>query len=156
MKLKNQGKIGKIVSLILLFSWLLLIFYLSNQKGDSSLKSSNFIIDLLNNLFKEFNFNIKSIKYISFIIRKLAHMVLYFVLYLLTFYTMYQFNLKKRKVLSFIFCFLYAISDEFHQLFIINRSGMVIDVFIDMLGSLLAYLVFYIKTKISFRKSCKL
>lgn len=156
MKLKNQGKIGKIVSLILLFSWLLLIFYLSNQKGDSSLKSSNFIIDLLNNLFKEFNFNIKSIKYISFIIRKLAHMFLYFVLYLLTFYTMYQFNFKKRKVLSFIFCLLYAISDEFHQLFIINRSGMVIDVFIDMLGSLLAYLVFYIKTKISFRKSCKL
>lgn len=157
MKLKNQGKFLKIISLILLISWLSLIFYFSNQKGSISESSSNFVIDLLNTIFKNFNLDIKSIESISFIVRKSAHMFLYFVLYFLTFYTMYQFNIRKRKILSFLFCLFYAISDEFHQLFIPNRSFMIRDIFIDMLGSSFAYLILFIKNKLNGSiNSCKL
>lgn len=157
MRLRNQSKIGKIISLFLLIGWLSLIFYFSSQKGSVSENSSNFVIEILNTIFKIFNINIKNIESISFIIRKLAHVFLYFVLYLLSFYTMYQFNIKKRKDLSILFCLLYAISDEFHQLFIPNRSCRLFDVFIDMLGTSLAYLTLFIKNKLNGKiKSCKI
>ena len=157
MRLKNQDKFGKIISLILLIVWLSLIFYFSNQNGSVSENSSNFVINLLNIVFKNFNLDIKSIESISFIIRKLAHMFLYFVLYLLFYYTMYQFNIKKRKNLSLVFCLFYAISDEFHQLFIPNRSFQIFDIFIDMLGTFFSYLTLFIKNRLnSKRKSCKL
>ena len=150
MKLRNQDKLHKIISIILLFSWLILIFYFSNQKGIFSEANSNFVIDLLNSFFKNFNSNIdiKSLEYISFIVRKSAHMFLYLVLYFLMFYTMYQFNIEKRKVLSLLFCLFYAISDEIHQLFIPNRSFMVIDILIDMMGTSFAYLILFIKNKL--------
>jgi len=156
-RLKNQDRFGKLISLILLISWLSLIFYFSNQKGSLSETNSDFVIEILNNIFKSFNIDIKSIESISFIIRKLAHMFLYFVLYLLFYYTMYQFNIKKRKCLSFIFCLFYAICDEFHQLFIPNRSFQIFDIFIDMLGVSLSYLTLFVKNKLNEkRKSCKL
>ena len=110
MKLKNQDKFNKIISLILLIMWLLLIFYFSNQQGSVSENSSNTIINLLDKIFKLFNQNIDitSLNYIAFLVRKSAHMFLYFILYLLTYYAMYAFNIKKRIYLSLIFCFLYA------------------------------------------------
>lgn len=143
MKIKNQDKLNKIISIILLISWVLLIFYFSNQKGSISEENSNFIINILNSFIK-----INNIKNISYIIRKLAHIFLYFILYYLTYYVLYQFNINKRKIISFIFCILFAISDEFHQLFIINRSGSLIDVFIDTIGSYLAYFLLVLKSKL--------
>lgn len=143
MKIKNQDKLNKIISIILLISWILLIFYFSNQKGSLSEKNSNFVINILNSFI-----NINNIKNISYIIRKLAHIFLYFILYYLTYYVLYQFNINKRKIFSFIFCILFAISDEFHQLFIINRSGSLIDIFIDTIGSYLAYFLLILKSKL--------
>lgn len=159
MKLRSQGKLGKIISIILLISWLALIFYFSNQKGSTSLSSSNYVIDLLDRFFSFFNANldIKSLESISFLVRKSAHMFLYFILYFLTYYTMYQFDIKKRKYLSLLVCFFYAVSDEVHQLFIPKRSFGLIDILIDTSGAILASLIIILKSKLNERvKSCKL
>lgn len=154
MKLQKQDKINKIISIVLLVLWCLLIFYFSNQKGSTSLGSSNQVIEFINLILKKFNSNsdITSFKYISFVVRKLAHIFLYFILYFLAYYTAFQFNIKKRKFLSLLFCFLYAVSDEFHQLFIPNRSFGFTDILIDTLGSLLASFLIQIKQVI---KTCK-
>lgn len=142
MKLKNQDKVNKIISLIFLIMWLLLIFYFSNQKGSVSENSSNQVINLLDNFFKLFNKNvdITNLNYIVYLVRKSAHMFLYFILYLLTYYSMYEFKIKKRIYLSLLFCFLYAISDEIHQLFIPRRSFQITDILIDTIGASLAFI----------------
>lgn len=158
MKQVNQDKLKKIISIILVLLWMILIFYFSNQEGSTSLNSSNSIINLLNNLFQKINININlnDIDIVSFFVRKSAHMFLYFMLYLWIYYAMYEWNLKKRNWLSLIFCFIYAISDEFHQLFVPNRSFQLTDILIDTLGSSLAYLIIFFKSKFKSLKSCKL
>lgn len=142
MRLRKQDKFNKILSIILVVLWCLLIFYLSNQKGSISEASSDSLVEFLNNIGINF-------PYMSLIIRKIAHMILYFVLYFLVYYLMFQFNIKKREYLSLLFCFLYSVSDEVHQLFIINRSGEVKDIIIDTISSSLAFIVLKIKS------SCK-
>jgi len=151
---KNQDKIKKIISIVLVILWCLLIFYFSNQKGSLSQENSDSIINLLNSFFKFFNANIDitNLEYISFIVRKSAHLFLYFVLYFLVYHTFYQFDIKKKYYLSLLFCFIYAVSDEIHQIFVPNRSFGPIDILIDTTGSYLASLVISI---ISFIKTCK-
>ena len=141
VKIKN---LNKIISIILLIIWCLLIFYFSNQNGNISENSSNFIIDLLNKIFP----NIKNINYISFIIRKIAHMFLYFVLYLFSYYVCCSYKIKRKYFCSFLFCLVYAISDEIHQLFIIDRSFRIYDMVIDMIGSGICLIILKIFKKV--------
>lgn len=142
MKLRKQDKFNKILSIILVVLWCLLIFYLSNQKGSISQNNSDSLVEFLNRIGINF-------PNMAFIIRKLAHMTLYFILYFLVYYLMYQFNIKRRKYLSLLFCFLYSVSDEVHQLFVVNRSGEVRDILIDTISSFGASLL------IKLKKSCK-
>ena len=53
-------------------------------------------------------------------------------------------NVKHIYFISFIICFLYASSDEFHQLFVPGRSGQVTDIFIDMIGVVLGLLLVFL------------
>lgn len=54
--------------------------------------------------------------------------------------------------LAFAYCFLYACSDEIHQLFVPGRSGKFTDVLIDSAGALLAVLVcFFIRAHIDYK-----
>ena len=41
---------------------------------------------------------------------------------------------RNRKMKALLFATLYACSDEIHQLFVVGRSGALIDVFVDMIG----------------------
>ena len=62
---------------------------------------------------------------------------------------LFTFNMKMywRMSLSLLFCFLYACSDEFHQLFIPGRSGQFIDILIDTSGALIMLLIIYLWQK---------
>ena len=152
MKVKNHDKVFKVLSVVLLVFWLLLIFYFSNQKGSVSESKSDFIIKILNDFFNflSLNIDLNHLKNISFIIRKLAHLFLYFVLYFLIYFVGVVFNFKKQKLFLF-FCFLYAISDEIHQSFIKARSADIRDVLIDTLGSFLALVCLNLILKIKER-----
>lgn len=56
-------------------------------------------------------------------------------------------NLKKYLIiLSFLF-FLYACTDEMHQLFVIGRTSSFIDVLIDTSGSFTGIMIIYILGK---------
>ena len=88
----------------------------------------------------------------DFILRKTAHISEYFVLSFLVFNALSQHYIKKNKVLfySFLFSFIYAVSDEYHQTFISERNGNFYDVLIDSIGILLfilTYKLFHSKKK---------
>ena len=139
----KRESLGKIISIILLLLWCSLIFYFSNQVGEVSEESSSHVLSFINSILNIFSKDIdlnNSLIAIT-IVRKCAHMFLYFILYILCFNFSKKFNIKNKVMFCFIFCFLYATSDEIHQLFIFERSFGIIDILIDLSGSCIAYLL---------------
>lgn len=127
-------KYKKITAWVLFAFWLILIFYFSNQPGSvSSDLSNNVLKTILNNLAVS-NFNV-----LAGILRKLAHFTEYFILSILTLNLLKQYyEIEAREfMLVMLFCFFYACTDEFHQLFILNRGSSFLDVLLDYTGSLL-------------------
>lgn len=145
----------KVVKICFLVLWMALIFSFSNQKDvDSSKVSDGFIDRTVVKIYKIFNENITKekeneiIEKYTYPIRKLAHYTLYFILGILSFLVVKDYSINKKLIIySLLICFLYACSDEFHQLFIIGRSARVLDVMIDTFGSLCGISVFYIFNK---------
>ena len=119
--------------LILTILWMIFIFVMSQTPGNDSSKQSNFIVDIITR------------DTLSFIVRKCAHMTEYAILAFLIYKTIV--HIEKSLVKSFIFTFLYACTDEFHQLFIAGRAGQFRDVCIDSTGALIMILIIYIINK---------
>ena len=127
-------KYKKVIAWLLFVSWLILIFYFSNQPGSiSSDLSNNVLKTILNNLA------ISNFTVLAGILRKLAHFSEYFILSFLTLNLVKQYKVVSPYdfVIVMFFCFFYASSDEFHQLFIENRMAYFLDVLLDYSGSLL-------------------
>lgn len=145
----------KVVKICFLVLWMALIFSFSNQKDvDSSKVSDGFIDRTVVKIYKIFNENITKekeneiIEKYTYPIRKLAHYTLYFILGILSFLVVKDYSINKKLIIySLLICFLYACSDEFHQLFIIGRSARVLDVIIDTFGSFCSISIFYIFNK---------
>ncbi len=77
----------------------------------------------------------------DFYIRKAAHIGEYFILSFLYYYALTksaQISRARRLVFTIFLAVIYAITDEFHQSFVFDRTGKIIDVFIDSFGVLLA------------------
>ena len=131
---------SKILKLIILILWMGIIFYFSNQPNSGQVTHD--IIEETITTVKTETF----IDIINFIIRKSAHLIEYFILTILfvSLYKEYANNKNKIIIISIISCFLYACTDEIHQLFIIGRTGQFIDVLIDTIGGLLFIIPYYI------------
>lgn len=118
------------------------IFFFSSQDGEESTRVSNTVttkvIDTYTSLKKE---NISAsrknemIKNMSFYIRKLAHFVMYFILGLLVYLFVSTYDFKYPFVISLFCVFLFASSDEAHQLCSFGRSAQITDVLLDTLGA---------------------
>lgn len=80
---------------------------------------------------------------ITFIVRKSAHFIIYASLGFFTAIHFGYYRLKKYKqfLVSLLICFLYAASDEFHQLFVNGRSGQFSDVMLDTAGSFIGIII---------------
>lgn len=124
---------------MLVFIWMGVIFWFSSQEGSiSHQKSLNISVlvektieyvigkDLINNSNRDT---------FEFIIRKIAHMTEYFILTLLLYNALK--NNKRVFLYSFIIAFLYAVTDETHQIFVQGRGPSPVDVGIDSIGSLI-------------------
>ena len=153
---ENMKRRNIVLKLLLLFIWLTFIFFMSNQNGSQSNELTNSIIY---NFFKLFNLSDSTIEILIsnlfFIIRKLAHFTEYFILGILFMNLFKEFNIvsKKKLIYCCLLCLLYAISDEFHQLFIGSRNGSIIDVLIDFIGSISGVLIYkLVQTKITLSK----
>jgi VanZ family protein len=144
-------KTKEIILLILIFAWMGVIFLFSNQTSDISEEKSDKVSEVLINIGqkitkKEIKPNRKKelIKSMRFYVRKTAHFTIYLILGLLIYDVCLLFNIKRSFIFSIVFCFIYACSDEFHQLFISGRTGQMRDVIIDFLGAVFGCFIFYL------------
>ena len=79
----------------------------------------------------------------DFFVKKLAHIIEYFILGLLIFFSLkntFTFARSRLLFLTVILTVLYALTDEWHQTFVPGREGRLRDVFFDSTGALLAVL----------------
>ncbi len=140
--------IRKIIKLMLILACMGSIFSLSSDTADASSQKSHFVIVRVTESFLGRSLSSKEEKYYTKhfvkIVRKSAHFSLYFILGLLVLsFCMEYMELSWRSmILSLFVVFLYACSDEVHQLFIAGRSGEVLDVFIDTCGGFFSVIVY--------------
>ncbi len=129
--------------------WMSIIFMFSNQNSKVSTGSSNsFIRRTIIAVYKIFNSNASEeelniiVDKLDVPIRKIGHLMEYFILGVLVFFTFRAYNINYF-YLSLLVCFVYACSDEIHQLFVPGRSGNVIDVLVDTFGSFCAIILLF-------------
>ena len=117
---------------------------LSNDNGIQSSGKSDGIA-----YFIASKINIINTDDLIFIIRKMAHITEYLILGILLFNVLKDYNIINTKlvIITIMFCFTYAISDEVHQLFIQSRSGKFSDVLIDTIGSSIGSFIYYLIMK---------
>ena len=77
------------------------------------------------------------------LVRKSAHFLIFLSLGVCCLAALSTYNIKGKTAfsLSLSLCFLYASSDELHQLFVEGRSGQISDVILDTAGSLTGIIV---------------
>lgn len=108
-----------------------LIYYFSSCNADVSALQSNIIVEFINNY----------VPVNSFIVRKLAHFSLYFILSIAIYLAGYCIKFTHPEVFTFLVVTLYAISDEIHQEFIPGRSCEIRDIIIDVCGCICALII---------------
>lgn len=114
---------------------------MSHTSAAESSGQSGLITNFLSNIL-----NIQNTEVLEVIIRKLAHLLEYIVLGILFINCLKDYNINKYLLISICLSFLYACSDEIHQLFIPGRSGNVIDVIIDTIGAVIGIFTYkYLK-----------
>lgn len=145
--------VKKTIKLLLVLLTMITIFCLSNDNGDKSTEKSDSIIiiiseKVLNKKLTEKEKQEIIDKYVV-VVRKFAHFTLYFLLGLFFISFLYEFDINNKKLIlsTIIFVFIYACSDELHQLFIHGRSGEILDILIDTLGGITSTFI-YLKLKI--------
>lgn len=129
---------------------MVLIFCFSSQNGDLSSSNNYFVIELLNKLGIDL-VRLLGSDFANFIIRKIAHVTEYFILFILFYNAFYKGRFKRSIIYSSILTVLYASSDEMHQMFVPGRGPMVRDVMIDTIGVAIGIIIILIIRK-PFRK----
>jgi VanZ family protein len=119
---------------ILIVLWWGLIFVMSSKNADESSNQSLFVADLLNRWLRQL-FGPHAFAVSEDVVRKTAHFFEYLVLGFLLFMGFLDRSRPGRVMLSvFIAGFLFAVSDEIHQLFVPGRTMRPFDVLVDIAG----------------------
>jgi len=142
---------GRVISWASLIIWLLLIFSFSQQPAsESKLLSSNVTKSVVETVEKVSPDKKLDVDKVHHTLRKNAHFFLYFVLGVLVVIA-FRNIMRSRGLLvggSFLFCFVYACTDEIHQLFVPGRGAQVSDVLLDSAGAGLGIAIFVIFRRI--------
>lgn len=162
---KNGQVITRFIAFLPSVFMMTIIFLFSANNGEESSKDSGFIVQIIWNLldhvpFLNINHQQKMViaDNLEFVVRKAAHMTEYGILAICFLFGVFVFfktsqNLMYRKkyifMISWVMTILYAMTDEYHQLFVPGRSGKIMDVGIDATGALifLAILAFSFRFK---------
>ncbi|EES48533.1 VanZ family protein [Clostridium botulinum] len=132
-EIKSTFDKRKAINWILLILWMIIIFAMSNQPAVVSDKQSGLVITTLTNLGIDMNGIFGELA--NFIVRKTAHFLEYMILGILILNVLeIHYTRQKIRLLGVLLVFLYASSDEIHQLFVQGREGAFRDVVIDTLG----------------------
>jgi VanZ family protein len=132
-----------------LLLWMAFIFFASTAQLSAS-NTSRIIRPLLLWLYP--GISEERLAFAHFIVRKLGHLTEYAVLALLAaraFVSSSPLLMRRRRwfLFSLLLVIAYALSDEFHQSFVPERTGTIYDSFIDMAGGFIALLVLLIWRK---------
>ena len=133
-----------------------IIFYFSSR---NTIESNSTSKNLIRNVIDKYEFitgkNINKeslVTKLNYPVRKLAHFSIYFLLGLVVYSLFLHTNMKHKLLFSILTCVVYASFDEIHQLFVLGRTGQVLDVFIDSMGSIIGMILI----KILIRKRGKI
>lgn len=151
----------KIIFGILVFIWMAIVFYFSNQPADTSTNTSGNTIRAIINIFPNIR-NLEEtekeeiVSNLQPIVRKLAHFSIYTLggILIYNFINTYDIKNKRKIIYSFVIGGVYAITDEFHQLFIQGRSCEIRDICIDSSGVLLGILIMISIIKNTMKNKC--
>ena len=175
MPRQTLRKSRKLVLLLVLLLWMLLIFSFSAQPYQSqnmqpwlqSVLSFERIPRYLYHIQLHYGGHLISIKslgltgFVEFFIRKSAHVTEYAVLGVLVYQTLRLIfpRVWGISLISISLCYLYAITDEYHQSFVVDRTPLFADVLLDACGAILGILSYMILSKLivlaNFRQSVK-
>lgn len=110
------------------------IFFMSSCPGTLSGAQSSFFT----NFFMKFSiFQVAGYEITSTIVRKLAHMAEFALLGATINWSFYKTDRRSAERLSFLLSVGFAMTDEFHQVFVSGRAASWQDVLIDALGILI-------------------
>lgn len=150
-----KNKIIKIIMWLFVLIMIIIIFLFSNMSsGSSNSKSKEIIRSGIVLVDKTFNIKMSDIEItklvneLNYPFRKICHFMEYFILSLLLVISLKLSNVsvKNTIIITIAFCFVFSLSDEIHQMFIVGRSPMFIDCIIDTFGSCLLCFVYYLRT----------
>lgn len=125
---------------IILLRWipfilmLCLIFSFSAASSEESSEESNALVHVIVKII-DIKVNQQTLDVMNNVVRELAHFTEYFILGITGCFAITTLPIKRKTILLFLFCVLYAISDEIHQLFVSGRSCQLQDMIVDSLGS---------------------
>ena len=139
-----------------------MIFKFSELSGLKSTKQSrgltyNILKGLDGNKLSEKELE-KLTKKVNPIVRKVAHFSIYMILAIFTYMFIENLNIKSKSererlrkniLYTCIFCIIYAIFDEIHQIYVPGRTGKPIDVIIDTLGACMGITIILLNNKIN-------
>lgn len=140
----------KVIKFTLVICCMLIIFMFSSDSGTASSKKSDSVIINLVEIISNKKVNNKDRdKYIEkyvFPVRKCAHFTIYLVLGILVISLLSEYRVVNFKTVLYVLLivFLYACSDEFHQLFVPGRSSEIRDVLIDSSGGFIGSYLYYL------------
>lgn len=152
-------KIRRLILPTLLIFQICFIFIMSSFGHNSSDAQSNLFVDFIAQNFPHVRHGLEndliSLSTLIFLVRKTAHFTEYAILGSLFFLNLRNTPLgliKHPLATSILFSFLYACTDEIHQIFVPGRSAQFRDVLIDTLGAsfgaIITYLIIKLFTKI--------
>lgn len=151
----SKINIIRAIIILLLIGTFIIIFGFSNQDGEKSgsisEKVTKWIVDI-NPITKNLPEEEKQIEVENMhtFIRKLAHFSIYTVIgiLLMSLCMTYRLKMKNKFIISLLSGFIYASTDEIHQLFIKGRSGQISDVLLDTAGVIMGIFIVFLISRI--------
>lgn len=143
-----------IVSYALLIIWAGVIFMLSSEGSDTSSGRSDAVVQTVRSWGVGSD---SETDVLTFLVRKSAHITAYFIFGVLAYNVvrLYSLSRAKKLLVSIGLVVAYAMSDEFHQLFVPGRSAELRDVLIDSVAGVVGVLLCYLVVQWASAKSTK-
>ena len=121
----------------------------SNSRSKDIIRKGIVIVDKVFNKNMDKDHIERLVIKLNYPFRKICHFSEYFLLSILILLSLRlaNFSINKCIIVTLIFCSVFSISDEIHQMFVAGRSPLLLDCFIDISGSCLFCLIYFIRTK---------
>ena len=121
----------------------------SNSRSKDIIRKGIVIVDKVFNKNMDKDHIERLVIKLNYPFRKICHFSEYFLLSILILLSLRLANVSINKciIVTLIFCSVFSISDEIHQMFVVGRSPLLLDCFIDISGSCLFCLIYFIRTK---------